>query len=387
MAGKYLRKKKFPIVRTVFTLVFSVVSIGFMGQMLLWSLLHVGVPSNTTQSSSMQLGIMDRYDMLMTNQISNALEGVLAIEKVYWLDDADLIAPEPDQSKFGKTSDPAQMQDFLDQAAELLDGQKTLFTTDTELYRGSEINYYLDDTIMVITWKMVCHNCVYTISEVKISHPSQFRRFVADGVYGTDKQYYTTQMAATVNAVTASSGDFYKHRKMGVSVYEGEVKRMNNKVDTCFITDEGKLLFSYRGTIQTEEEAQKFVDENNVRFSLAFGPVLVDNYQKKDVPSNYGLGEVGDRYSRAAIATMGDLHYLLIAANQGSYGDDCRSVPTMETFAEQMMIFGVENAYALDGGQTAVVVTNDQLMNRPDWGYQRQISDIIYFATAIPDGG
>jgi exopolysaccharide biosynthesis protein len=44
-------------------------------------------------------------------------------------------------------------------------------------------------------------------------------------------------------------------------------------------------------------------------------------------------------------------------------------------------------AYCLDGGQTATIVLNDQLVNRPAFGTQRQISDIIYFATAVPDGG
>jgi hypothetical protein len=32
-------------------------------------------------------------------------------------------------------------------------------------------------------------------------------------------------------------------------------------------------------------------------------------------------------------------------------------------------------------------VTNDKLVNRPSYGYQRAISDIIYFATAVPNGG
>jgi exopolysaccharide biosynthesis protein len=59
----------------------------------------------------------------------------------------------------------------------------------------------------------------------------------------------------------------------------------------------------------------------------------------------------------------------------------------MPQFADQMAAFGAEQAYALDGGQTAVIVTGDKLINRPSYGYQRQISDIIYFATAIPDGG
>ncbi len=366
------------------TMLVCVLSVLITCGVFLWVGTHVGVPGNTAQAGAGELGLMDRFDMRMTNEISNALEGILSVKKVYWLDDADLVAPEPDQSKFGATTDPARMQEFLDQAAELLEGQKTLFTPDVKLYGNSEVNYYLDDTILVITWREVIHDCVYTISEVKIAHPSQLRRFLSDGAYGTERQYYTTQMAATVNAVTASSGDFYRNRQMGLIVYEGQVKRMSSRVDTCFITDQGDMLFSYRGQLKTEEEAQKFVDENHVRFSLSFGPVLVDNYQKVPQQTNYPLGEVKDKYSRAALAKMGELHYLLIAANLGDYGD-CRRTPTMEVFANQMVAFGVEKAYALDGGQTAVVVTNDKLMNRPDWGHQRTVSDIIYFATAIPE--
>ena len=44
-------------------------------------------------------------------------------------------------------------------------------------------------------------------------------------------------------------------------------------------------------------------------------------------------------------------------------------------------------AYTLDGGQTATITINDQLVNQVSYGSQRRISDIIYFATALPDGG
>ena len=43
--------------------------------------------------------------------------------------------------------------------------------------------------------------------------------------------------------------------------------------------------------------------------------------------------------------------------------------------------------YTLDGGQTAVIAMNDKLINSVLFGFQRKISDIIYFATAVPDGG
>lgn len=387
--GKYRRKRRVSPWRILLTIVLAVPAAWLTANILSWGLLHVGTPGNTAQSGGVELGVMDRYDMQMTNQISSALEGVLSIEKVYWLNDDDQIAPEPNQDNFGTTTDPASMQGFLDEARELLGIEDTLFSTQTELYSGTEITYYLDETIMVITWKELINGTVYTLSEVKIAHPSQFRRFLADGVYGSDKQYVTTQMAASVNAVTASSGDFYKFRPYGIKVYDGQVMHVHSVVDTLFITEEGDFLFSYRGEIRDKATAQKFVDENKVRFSLAFGPVLVHDGQVVNFPRDYTLGEVKDNqhYPRAAIAKMpGELHYLMVAANQDP-DRGYERVPNMAEFGKQLYAFGAEQAYALDGGQTAVIVTNDKLINRPSYGYQRAISDIIYFATAIPNGG
>ena len=382
------KHRKYSIPRILMTLLLGIAAIWFCEKALIWGVTHVGVPGNTAQGSAMELGIMDRYDMHMTNEISSALDGVLSIEKVYWLNDDDQIAPEPDPDKYGTTSDPTTMQGFLDEANNLLGIDNTLFSTDVKLYYNTEITYYLDETIMVITWKELINGTVYTLSEVKIAHPSQFRRFLADGVYGSDKQYTTTQMATTVNAVTASSGDFYKFRPAGIKVYDGQVMHVNSVVDTLFIDENGDFHFSYRWELKDKDTAQKFVDENNIRFSLSFGPVLVQDGERVKIPMDYTLGEVKDNqhYPRAAIAKMpGELHYLLVAANQDP-DRGLERVPTMTEFGKQLYAFGAEQAYALDGGQTAVIVTNDKLINRPSYGYQRAISDIIYFATAIPNG-
>ena len=206
------RKRKISLWRILLTIVLSVPAVLFTAAVLQWGLFNLGVPGSTGQTGGANLAIMDKYDMYMTNKISSALEGVLSIEKVYWLNDDDKIAPEPNQNNFHKTTNPADLEGFLLEAKEMLGVEDTLFSTETKLYSGSEITYYLDETIMTITWKELIDGTVYTLSEVKIAHPSQFRRFLADGVYGSDKQYQTTQMAATVNAVTASSGDFYKFR-------------------------------------------------------------------------------------------------------------------------------------------------------------------------------
>ena len=57
----------------------------------------------------------------------------------------------------------------------------------------------------------------------------------------------------------------------------------------------------------------------------------------------------------------------------------------MGQFARSLQKMGIPTAYALDGGQTATIAMNDKLMNRVSYGSERKISDIIYFATAIPN--
>ena len=344
--------------------------------------LHSPATHQSAQSGEGNAALMDRYDMHMTNQISSALEGVLSIDKVYWLRDSDQVAPKPDPAKFGETTDPATLQWLLEDAAELLEGQPTLFSTDVQIMPGSKVTYYLDETIFAVTWKQVMDWGVYTVSEVKIAHPSQFRRFLAGGEYGSDKSFLTTEMAQSVNAVVASSGDFYQFRKWGISVYDRQVQRVHGTyAHTCYIDDNGDLHFTRGGEITASDAAQAFVDQNQIRFSLAFGPVLIDGGQRCD-PETYPLGEIEENYARSALCQKGKLHYILVTANtEGIY----QNVPTIADFTRNLMTFGVDKAYALDGGQTAVIAMNDQLINKVVYGYQRKISDIIYFATAVPE--
>lgn len=340
-----------------------------------------GGPGSVANSSSAV--VMDRFDTYIDHVRSDALAGVVTIEKVYWLSDEDLIAPVPDPACYGQTDDTSTLGWLLEAAEEELGITDTLFSTDVEIFKGTQVTYYLDETILVITWKQVFHNSIYTFSEVKIAHPSQIRRFLADGTYGADKQYYPSEMAAAVNAVTASSGDFYKYRELGICVYQGTVYRAKDYLDTCYIDEEGNMLFTLAGELGDEAAVRQFVEENNVRFSLAFGPVLIEDGQVV-VPHDYLIGEPRMKFARMALCQMGELHYLLVATNQEE--NSYKSVPTTENFAKQLAEFGCVQAYCLDGGQTAAIITNNQLINRPAFGFQRQISDIIYFATAIPNG-
>lgn len=347
-------------------------------------LYHNSDPGKREQENAVNYAVMDRYDMSMTNTVANALDGILSIKKVYWLSDDDQVAPEPNQDNYGKTNDPSTLQWLLDDAAELLDGQTMYFNTETQLLPNTEVNYYLDDTILAITWKQAINGKCFNISEVKIAHPSQLRRFLAGGEYGSAIQLTTSEMASSVNAIVASSGDFYKHRKSGVIVYDGMVQRVSGKnYDTCFVDKDSNLQFAYAGEITTQAEAEKFVKENNIRFSFGFGPILIDNGAIVDINMNYPIGEVKDFYARAGIGQIDELHYVLVTVSNEYFGNSV----TIPEFARGILELGCQKFYTLDGGQTAVLVMNDKVINKVVYGSQRKISDIVYFATAVPEEG
>ena len=317
-------------------------------------------------------------------EIPPVTEEIPPVRKQYWIEEGTLVAPEPNQSLFGRTDDREVMAQVLHDARWLLDGQKTYFQPDQQLYADSIVRYYLDDSIFAITWQEVHDGSIYTFSEVKVSHPSQFRRHLAGGEYGSDMQYLTTEMAAEVNAVVASAGDFYRFRDFGAVVYQGQAKRVEGTyAETCYIDANGDMHFTYGGDVLKVADVQAFVDEHDIQFSLAFGPILVDNYEV--IPHTwYGVGEINEEYARAALLQMDTLHYIVVTANTDGV---TTFIPTVAKFQEVVAATGCRHAYSLDGGQTATIVMNDELVNRPVYGQQRKISDIIYFATAVPEGG
>ena len=326
----------------------------------------------------------ERFGSYVNNDVRvNALEDISFVKRTYSIPESALVAPKPDAAKFGETDDPAVVQAVVDSAAELLDGQSLAWNPDIAFMPGSTIKYYCDETILVITWKEALGNSAVSFGEIKTAHGSQLRRAIANNSYGSDVQLYASEMAKSVNAVLALNGDFYAFRKMGITVYQRKLYRCDGRtLDTCFITSAGDLVFARRGELENEEQAERFIADNDVLFSLSFGPILVENgvLQDPESYSSYPIGEIKNIYSRSGIGQLGKLHYLVATlGEQGPYNTRAQ----LATFARYMYDKGCVSAYALDGGQTAVMIMNGTPFNRVDWDSERTMSDIVYFATAI----
>lgn len=384
---KYSKKNNssrgfFGFLRITFAAVMIVVA-ELLVLMLITRMVYIQEPASGETVHAEDVAIMDLLDTQISEILTDAEQAARSVHKHFWIEEDTVLCPEPNQECYGQASSPQELQWLLEDAAELLNGQSTVFTTETPILEGSVINYYLDDSILAITWKQVFGNIVYTISEVKISDPSQFRRYLADDTYNAKRHYPVVKMSEMNNAVVASSADFYRNRNYGTVVYKGEALRLKNpKVnDVCFIDRSGDLQFTYRNEIQTIEALQEYVDQHDILFSLCFGPVLVDNGVQCN-PKSYSIGEIHDKYPRAALCQQDKLHYLVMAVTaEGRH----RTYHTIQQLADVVSSFGCQKAYTLDGGQTANIVMNDQLINNINYPTVRAQSDIIYFATAVPN--
>ena len=377
----YTKKRIHWILRALMTLVFLALTL----VLLVWTLVYLHPASGTLNSFSAadtKLRLSDKLDVYVNNAASDALGDLTYIKKVYTLQESATVAPAPDPNGFGTTYDPADITELINRAAILLDGQRMVFDPTADFVPDEPIRYYFDDTILVITWQEYIEQRCCTFAEVKVAHGSQLRRKLAEDSYSSSVQLYASDMANASNAVVAMNGDFYAFRDLGITAYQRKLYRNNPaQVDSCFFTASGDMLVSRAGELMGEGEAERFIEANDVVFAVAFGPVLVDNGELQYC-AGYPIGEVNTEYSRSCISMTDELHYLLMTIN---HTPDARPRATINELARIIYSKNVWKAYTLDGGQTAEIIMMGAPINHVDFGVERAVSDIIYFATAIPE--
>ena len=248
-------------------------------------------------------------------------------------------------------------------------------------YKDGNKLCYKDSTIEVTCWteKGKAFGSSAFFSEVKIKHPSQFRKQWSNGDYNSIKRQLPSTMFMNSNGVVGMSADFYKFRRYGVIVQYGMVlcdKRCNHRLDVLVVDYEGNFH------IWDDKELSKHIEKNgadDIMLSFTFGPALVIDGKVNDIESkryeNHTLGELKQHVGRTGIGQLGDLHYLLCTVSKP--GMRCQDI------ADIMGEKGCINAYNFDGGQSGTLLFDGQVYNEIAYkGVERPMSDIIYFASA-----
>ena len=221
---------------------------------------------------------------------------------------------------------------------------------------------------------------VWRIAWVEIASPTQLRTAYAGKTIKKDTTGLVTVMAKQHNAIVAINGDNYTNEKAKHSfIYRMGEKRqdkLNKQKDILIIDENGDFH-----TFVKSAGADKFEKDTGHKIvnAFMFGPALVQNGEVLTLDKEYNFNPNG-REPRCAIGQLDTLSYVLVIADgRGNSGSDGA---THKELAEFMASLGCREAYNLDGGNSAIMVYNNEIYNYK--ARERDVADVIYFATAVP---
>lgn len=251
-------------------------------------------------------------------------------------------------------------------------------------------NGYEDQSIRVRIETREMYDSTVDIAFVEIASPTQLRTATA---YGTDNKHTLpfTVLTKNNNAVVAMNGDIFSKDpgqkgyevRMTEMVTQGRKRnRIYKKQDELVIDKNGDFHVFLFGD-GMEEYIKSHKDE--IANVYTFGPALVKDGEIPKMP-RYTLFNPNGREPRSAIGQTGPLSYVMVIVE----GRKNNSKGVSHTdLANIMKEIGCIQAYNLDGGNTG-----EMSLVGPDPDYQkvyeaqsggRGQSDIIYFATAVPE--
>ncbi len=198
------------------------------------------------------------------------------IRKLYSVQAGEL--PRPKAACYGVTTDPQEVQAVIDAAAVLLDGQETFWNADIDFMPNSEMRYYRDESILVVAWQEAIEGRGCSFVEVKLADGSQLRRKISGDSYRAAGLKTATELAAEDNAVMAVSGDFTSAAKHPGSACTAAICNTSLRspcIPAC--SPPAGTCCSCAPETSDMEDAEKFISDNDVEFSVNFGPILVEN--------------------------------------------------------------------------------------------------------------
>ncbi len=250
------------------------------------------------------------------------------------------------------------------------------FPTDEPSEAEGVIGSYADENLRVTVTEMHTEDATYFVADVWIRSIREFKTGFAKDKFGRGLYEMPSDIAIRQNAIIAISGDTYGSNSQSVVIRNGNLYRDSvGTEDVCILYADGVMESYSIGEFNLETAIARGAYQ-----SWAFGPKLLENGQ---LPTDYNTTDVILGHNpRAAIGYFAPGHYCLVVVD-GRQGDYSRGM-TMEELSQAMLDLGCVDAYNLDGGQSAMMVFEGNVVSQPYKG-GRAISDIIYFGGNDPE--
>ncbi len=214
----------------------------------------------------------------------------------------------------------------------------------------------------------------YFVADIYVRDLKYLRAaFAGNGEFVSGKSDEVKNMAAENNGILAISGDYCGFSsRAGYIVRNGLLYRDKAWEDVCVLYQDGEMV-----TYENDEFDLETMSQRGIWQIWSFGPMLLDDGAVMEKFNS----RLNPQNPRTAIGYYEPGHYCFVVV-EGRIGN-VNGYSTKE-MSQLMYDLGCKAAYNLDGGGTAAMVFNGELLNvQADGG--RGCSDIIYVTDTWED--
>ena len=233
-------------------------------------------------------------------------------------------------------------------------------------------NSYSSPDVSITVNRETLGNTTYYLADIYVRDITSFRSALAGDRFGSGYRDSITDMAALNNALLAVNGDYYGNTNEGVVIRNGVIYRANRTdCDVCVLYYDGTMKVMPGSSFSVEEAIA-----DGAWQAWTFGPALLDT--DGSVLTRFSsTNRIISANPRTAIGYYEPGHYCMVVV-------DGRGESAGITLPELSQLFhdlGCRAAYNLDGGNSSVMVWNNEIVNNPSGG-GRESSDALLITEA-----
>ena len=231
-------------------------------------------------------------------------------------------------------------------------------------------NSYSSPNISITVTEETLGQTTYYLADIYVRDITCFRTALANDTYGSGFRDSIENMALLNNALLAVNGDYYGNTNEGVVIRNGVIYRANStNCDVCVLYYDGTMRVMPGSSFSVEEAV-----EQGAWQAWTFGPALL-NTDGSVLTSFASTNRIISANPRTAIGYYEPGHYCLVVVD----GRGESAGITLPDLSRLFYDLGCRAAYNLDGGNSSVMVWNNEVINNPSGG-GRESSDALLIA-------
>ena len=213
-------------------------------------------------------------------------------------------------------------------------------------------------------------SAMYYMADIYLTDIHQFATVLAKDKYGSGLRESVKSMAQRGNALLAITGDTYGNQDAGIVIRNGIVHRQEKSAfDVCVLYYDGTMR-----TFAPDDFSLEQAIADGAYQAWCFGPMLLDErgWPIPDEELNTSKN-IRRANPRAGIGYYEPGHYCFVVVD-GRTSDS--SGMSLEEFSSLFAELGCKAAYNMDGGRSAEMYYNGDVLNDPYKG-GRSVSDCL----------